>query len=130
MKAHKRALGSLLLGLVGLGFASPASFAETKAVSVGGQTIPDVVDHNSRLNDYYRDDSILGDAKFVFGAKFADHSIRKSAKQVEALYLDLLKQQDQDYPIVRTRDLPTPFTTSIFSLQSPANFSQLEDFSQ
>ena len=130
MKAHKRALGSFLLGLVGLGLFAPISAAETTEVSLGGKSIPNVVDYNSRLNDYYKDDSILGDAKFIFGGSFADHSIRKAARQTEALYLDLLDQQDRDHPIVRTRDLPNPFSTSIFSLQSPANFSQVENFSQ
>ena len=126
MKAHKRALGSLLLGLVGLGLAAPASFAETEGV----KSIPDTVDHNSRINDYYRDDSMLGDAKFIFGAEFTDHTIRKSARQVETLYHDLLKQQSESDEIVRTQDLPSPFTTSIFSLQSPANFSQFDSLSE
>ena len=128
MKVHKRALGSLLIGLVGLGFVAPVSVAETPENNLSGSSISDVIDHNSRIDDFFKDVSIGGDAKFSFGTSYADDEIAKAARQTEALYRDLLEQQNNDNPVVRTRDLPTPFSTSIRTLQSPANFSQSDSF--
>ena len=124
MTTFKTTLGGLLIVLSGMGLIAPMSSAETSEDQLGRSSIPEAVDYNSRMNNYYQDDSLLGDTKFTFGLQFSDNSIRKSARQVEALYRDLVFQQDNDNPVVRTQDLPSPFTTSIFSLQSPANFSQ------
>ena len=127
MKAHKRALGSVLMVLVGMGLVAPMSSAEEiNEDQLGNASIPAAVDYNTRLNDYYRDDSLLGDAKFFSGFTYGDNAIRKASRQAEALYRDLVNQQDDDNPIVRTRDLPSPFTTSVFTLQSPANFSEFD----
>ena len=126
MKTYKRALGSLLIVLSGMGLMAPMSSAETAEDQLGQSSIPEAVDYNSRINNYYRDDAILGDAKFFSGLTYSDNSIRKSARQTEALYRDLVFQQDNDNPVVKTKDLPTPFSTSIFTLQSPANFSQFD----
>jgi len=124
MKTFKRTLGSLLIVLSGLGLIAPASYAEITEDRLGGSSIPEVVDYNPRIYNYYQDDSLLGDAKFFSGLSFSDNAIRKAARQSESLYRDLVFQQDNDNPVVKTKDLPSPFTTSIFSLQSPDNFSQ------
>ena len=127
MKAYTRALGGLFIVVSAMGLGAPMSSAEeVNEDQLRDSSIPAAVDYNSRLSNYYRDDSLLGDAKFFSGYTFGDNAIRKATRQTEALYRDLLQQQDDDYPVVRTRDLPSPFTTSIFTLQSPANFSQFD----
>lgn len=127
MKAQKKALGSLLLCLSVVGLWSPAASAEKISEDrLRDSSIPEVMDYNSRLNTYFDDDSVLGDARHFFGITYGDNSIRNATRQTEALYKDLLRQQDDDFPTVRTRDIPSPFTTSVFTLQSPANFSQFD----
>lgn len=124
MTTYKRTLGGLLLVLAGMGLMAPMSSAKPTEDQLGRASIPEVVDYNTRINNYFQDDSLLGDVKFFSGASYGDNSIRKAVRQTEALYRDLVFQQDNDHPVVRTKDLPSPFTTSIFSLQSPANLSQ------
>lgn len=126
MTTFKRTLGGLLIVLSGMSLMAPMSSAKPTEDQLGRSSIPEAVDYNSRLFNYHQDDSILGDAKFFSGLTFSDNEIRKSSRQIEALYRDLVFQQDNDNPVIKTKDLPSPFTTSIFSLQSPANFSQFD----
>ena len=127
MKAYTKALGSLFLVVSAMGLTAPKSLAEKVNEDPLGShvTIPEAVDYNARMNRYFDDDSTIEDAKFFTGLTFGEKSIRRSGRQIEAVYQDLLKQQDDDHPIVRTRDLPSPFTTSVFTLQSPTNFSEI-----
>ena len=130
MNAQQKALSSLFIVFAGLGLMSPATSAQPFEENLRGTSIPEVVDYNTRINSFYKDAGVLGDTKFTFGVGYSDNMIRKVARQTEALYLDLIQQQDDDYPIVRTRDLPSPFTTSIYTLQSPASFSQFGELGQ
>ncbi|MCM1982926.1 hypothetical protein [Lyngbya confervoides] len=124
MKACTKVLGSLALVLAGLGLDCPSGIAQTAdpAESLHYDSIPEVVDRNTRIDTYFQDDSTLGDGKFFFGVEFSDRTLVKSGRQIEALYRDLLQQQDEDYPTLRTRDLPNPFNSSLSEIQPSAGF--------
>jgi hypothetical protein len=79
--------------------------------------ISEVVDRNSNLDSFWEEAFIGGDAKFLFGLSYDDNQVAKDARRIQVLYQDLLEQQDRDNPIVRTRDLPNPYDTSLFELQ-------------
>jgi hypothetical protein len=78
--------------------------------------IPEVVDRNADLNSFWSEAFIGGDAKFFFGLEYKENSLAKDARRIETLYQDLLDQQDRDNPTVRTRDIPSPYNTSLFEI--------------
>ncbi len=80
-------------------------------------SIPEVLDLNTKLNSFYDQAFTTGDAKFLFNLSNEDLKIIRDSRRIQALYEDLLEQQDRDHPTVRTRDLPNPYDTSVFELQ-------------
>lgn len=133
MRASRRVVLGCALALGGLGLLSASSSAqpaqETQFESIAplaGPSIPEVIDNNSNINNYYSEESIGGDAEFFFSIKAADREISKTSKRIEALYKDLLHQQDIDNPIIRTKDLPSPFSTSLFQLQTPVSTNSFD----
>lgn len=84
-------------------------------VQLGTPTIPEAIDRAIRLDDYFQDQSILGDTRFIFGLDYEEADINRAAKRLEALYRALQQQQANDSPIIRTRDLATPYTTTLLS---------------
>jgi hypothetical protein len=128
MGLHFSVWGSAACALIGLGLTSSLAIAqEIPAETLAGISIPDAVDYNSRASLHETDDSWGGDAKFMFGLEYRDRTITKTAGHLEALYRDLLHQQDIDNPIMRTRDLPSPFGTSLSQMQNPSSFSGLDN---
>lgn len=81
-------------------------------------TIFSTLDQQSKLDSYFKTESLGGDAKFLFGLDTPERAIRNSAKHIEVIYKDLLQQQDDDFPTMRTRDLANPYDTSVSELQS------------
>ncbi len=76
-------------------------------------TIPQEVDNITDLNRYWVDDSLGGQAKFLFGVpSYDDVRVTRSAKKLEKFYNEVVRQQT-DSPIVRTRDLESPFCESL-----------------
>jgi len=80
---------------------------------LGIPTIPQTIDRAVTLDDYFQDQSILGDTRFIFGLDYEEADINRAAQRLEALYRDLQQQQADDSPIIRTRDLMTPYTTTL-----------------
>ncbi len=74
---------------------------------------PQQVDSVSDFNRYWVDDSLGGSAMFLFGAPdYNDVRVTRSGQRIERFYQDVLRQQG-DSPIVRTRDLESPFCESL-----------------
>lgn len=69
---------------------------------------------------YFRNQSYVRqlDAIFGFRDSFPETEIQRDAELVDFLYQDVLRQQYSVAPVIRTRDLPNPYNTSI--LGSPA----------
>lgn len=127
MRASKRVLVGLAVAISGLGlFGSLSSAQPMTDDDLEGTSIPAVVDYNTRIDTYYQDDSIGGDANFLFNIRSEEGKIRRAGRQFEALYHDLMHQQDIDNPIMRTKDLPNPFSSSMYQMQSPATTSAFE----
>ncbi|MBD2294575.1 hypothetical protein H6G06_14080 [Anabaena sphaerica FACHB-251] len=69
-------------------------------------------------------DSLLGPGA-KFGTTFPDNEIAKDAELVNTVYHDVLVQQAQNDPYLRTPDLPNPYNSSL--LMSPRyNANQLK----
>lgn len=90
-------------------------------------TISETLDKQSNLDTYWSDTDIGGDANFLFSFDTPEGVIKKSAERVEVIYKDLLQQQDDDFPTMRTRDLANPYETSLLELQSFAGTGNSEE---
>jgi len=86
------------------------------------KTIPEVVDQVAiqSSGDFFENRSTAGDARFLFGIDYDDTKLAKDARRIEVLYQDLLKQQAESDPVIRTQDLDSPFNTSL-RLSTQAN---------
>ncbi|MGB7414212.1 MAG: hypothetical protein WA902_08385 [Thermosynechococcaceae cyanobacterium] len=89
---------------------------EAELPSLHQSSFPEAVDRNTNLNSFWSEASIGGDAKFLFGLQYKDIQLDKDARRIQAMYQDMLKQQDDDHPTVRTRDMPSPYNTSLYEL--------------
>lgn len=89
-------------------------------------TISKTLDQQSNLDSYWEDESLGGDANFLFSVDTPEGAIRDAAKRIEVIYKDLLQQQDDDFPTVRTRDLANPYTTSLRELQTLSGIGNSE----
>jgi len=98
---------------------------------LGTPTIPQAIDRAVTLDDYFQDQSIWGDTRFIFGLDYEEADINRAAQRLEALYRDLQQQQADDSPIIRTRDLATPYTTTLLletaAEDSPIFFESLPE---
>ena len=97
-----------------------AVFAEEVDEAVGhleAPSIPEVVDRNVNLETFWEYATTLGDTKFFFNIDRQEQGLTNSGFRIEALYKDLLKQQDDNNPTVRTQDITNPYSTSVFELQ-------------
>lgn len=90
-------------------------------------TVSETLDQANGFDSYWEDESIGGDANFLFSAESPERVILNSSDRIEAVYKDLLKQQDEDSPILRTRDLANPYETSLLELQSLSGLGNSEE---
>lgn len=117
-------LGCVVLGVLGASTAW-AQQATVESQQLDSLTVPGAIDAAAGLNTFSKDQSVLGDALFTFGLDNQEKRINRAGARIEAVYLDLLQQQDDDNPIVRTRDLANPFSTSLHQLNNPTVTSDL-----
>lgn len=89
-------------------------------------TISETLDRQSNLESYWSDEDLGGDANFAFSVETPEGVIRDAAQRVEVMYYDLLQQQDDDFPTVRTRDLANPYATSLLELQGLSGIGNSE----
>jgi len=61
---------------------------------------------------------IFGPSFNLFEGNYPDVEITKDARSVHNLYVDLLNRQNNAGPVLRTRDLPNPYNTSLQQLPS------------
>ncbi len=100
--------------------------------AVGFNNIPGLFNRavNNNTGRFYDYTNILGQFNSLFGwrtfpqGSYFDNMITRDAKLTETLYYDVMQQQ-QSGPLIRTRDLPNPFDTSLQenpSYLSPGGF--------
>lgn len=111
----------------------PGALADESPKSGSGtvETIPEAIDraasHSSLLSQggYFEDRSIAGDAAFTFGLGYDEARLAKEAQRLGIVSQDLLNQQGSEGPIIRTRDLPNPYTASLLTTkEESANTEQ------
>ncbi|WP_299488244.1 hypothetical protein [Acaryochloris sp. IP29b_bin.137] len=117
------ALATLLLAGQGLAVAQEVDPSEQP---LHQSTISETLDRQSNLDSYWADEDLGGDANFAFSVETPEGVIRDSAERIEVIYKDLLQQQDDDFPTVRTRDLANPYATSLLELQSLSGIGNSE----
>ncbi|HIK24785.1 MAG: hypothetical protein P3X23_002390 [Thermosynechococcus sp. Uc] len=84
-------------------------------------TLPQAFERIDGSQRYWQDESIAGDASFVFGAPtYRNNDIIHRARRINYLSTDAWYQQSNQPPI-RTRDLDSPFCTSMYGTPFPCN---------
>ncbi|NCJ07183.1 hypothetical protein GS597_11840 [Synechococcales cyanobacterium C] len=109
--------------MIALGLAiAPASLAQSvdSGAPLNAPTLPQVVDQKAELDKFWPESSFTGDASFMFGIQYDDIKIRNATKRLSVFSRDVLRQQGEDQPIIRTRDLVSPFSTSVYELEDSA----------
>ena len=111
----------LILSALITGSAGTIVVAEEVDRAVGrldAPTIPDVVERNTELDSFWDYATTIGDTKFLFNIDRPEQEITTAGFRTEVLFKDLLQQQDDNNPTVRTPDMPSPFSTSVFQLRT------------
>lgn len=78
--------------------------------------------------DFYRNRSIQRQIGYIIGpglpgkAGFPELEIERDAKRIDILYRDALEQQVSSDPVIRTPDLPNPFSASLLSQSGFSSF--------
>ncbi len=104
-------------GFDGTAIAQPASSSQAKV----NETLSETFDRAFFKNDpdFFRNRSFKRQFEWMFGPSgFVENEITRDGKLVHNLYQTSLDKQVASDPIIRTRDLPNPYETSILS--SPA----------
>ena len=124
-------MGMRFKGLVSLFVLATASTVFTSAAGAQEQvTVSDRISTET-LNDaftrtlytnsgnFFREQGLLNQANTILGQgsivrnSFAENRIARDARLVNILYRDALQQQASDGPLIRTPDLPNPYSTSV-----------------
>lgn len=123
----KSLTGVLVLVTAAIGFpcAAIAQTASTTAEETLYPTIQEVFNQAFFENDpdFFSNRSLGRQIDWILGPgsllrnSFPENEISRDAELVNRLYQDVLQQQVSNGPIIRTRDLPNPYETTI--LQSP-----------
>jgi hypothetical protein len=99
---------------------APAANNSAAVAPITAPTQEQAIDNATGFDKFWSEIGIGHDAKWLFGITYEDKNIEKRARRFEALYLDTLRQYDEDNPTLRTQDLPSPYTTSVMTMEPPA----------
>jgi hypothetical protein len=117
-------LGALALAAASSSVLASAATAQTDPSGyepIRLETIPEAFDRAffQESGDFYRNSSIPRQIGYIIGpgipgrAGFPELELERDAKRIENLYRDALEQQVANDPIIRTPDLPNPFSSSL-----------------
>lgn len=53
----------------------------------------------------------------TYATSFRENEVTEDSRLLHAVYLDALEQQSHSSPLIRTRDLPNPFSASLMTYQ-------------
>lgn len=101
-------------GFHGAAFAQNAAHTQPKA----DETLAETFERTFFNNDpnFFQNRSLGRQLNWMFGWNgFAENEINRDAAQVHDLLRTSLKQQTNSDRVIRTRDLPNPYETSILS---------------
>jgi hypothetical protein len=114
------------IGLVALAMVAAGCFSAQAQAEQTPETISDAITSAlfNQSGDIYRNTGIDRQATLLFGLSFPDKEALSDAQAVEKLYREGMKAQSGG-TVIRTADLPNPFTTSIRTTpaQPKSNYS-------
>ena len=87
--------------------------AEVGDAPISQPTVTEAVDQATGNDKYWAESRIQADTKWLFGIEFDEARLQNRAQRFESLYLDLMRQSDEDLPTMRTADLPNPFDSTV-----------------
>lgn len=132
MKINLQGLSGLLMILATTTFPVVA-LAQMQTENENYESIPNSIDQaffNSNPN-FYGNRTLQRQVDFLFGpgrkfgTTFPENEIARDGELVNIMYRDILEQQSQNDPYLRTPDLPNPYNSSL--LNSPKyNADQLK----
>jgi hypothetical protein len=79
--------------------------------------IGEAVDRVSGYDKFWTDASIGNDAIDWFFIKRGEARVAKRSQDFETVYKDIMKQQIEDQPMMRTQDIPNLYGTSLLEMQ-------------
>ncbi len=114
------------IGLMTLAMVAAGCFSAQAQAEQTPETISDAITSAlfNQSGDIYRNTGIDRQATLLFGLSFPDKEALSDAQAVEKLYREGMKAQSGG-KVIRTADLPNPFTTSIRTApaQTKSNYS-------
>jgi hypothetical protein len=96
--------------------ASPENIAESVTRALFNQS-----------GDIYRNRGIDRQATFLFGLSYPENEYTSDAKAVEKLYREGMYQQGGGSKVLRTADLPNPFSSSIRTTPAQVKLKAVSD---
>lgn len=107
-------------------------------VPVRLETLPDTFNRTfyEESGDIFRNSSIERQIGLIIGpglpgkAGFPDLQIERDAKRINILYRDALEQQVSSDPIIRTPDLPNPYSTTLRQQSGAGRFGTRQEGSE
>lgn len=125
MNSNFKALISALVLLTTTTSFHPAVVAQTDIITRlrGGrrESVAETFNRAFSRNDptFFRNRSIKRQIDLIFGPgtlrrnSYPENEIRRDAELIDILYRDVLNQQVNSDPVIRTLDLPNPYNTTI-----------------
>lgn len=117
---HKQASHPLFWGLVAVGTLScvPAMAQEVvNSAPINQPSAFESIDKAAKSNAYWSETGLGADAKSVFVIDTDEARIQRRSENFEVVYLDLLKQQNEESVVIRTQDISNLYDTSLLELQ-------------
>lgn len=117
-----RISGVLIVMAAATGFQGVAIAQQTSGTQPIDETLADTFERTFFNNDpnFFRNRSLGRQLNWMFGVNgFAENEINRDATELHDLLRTSLKRQNSSDRVIRTRDLPNPFNSSILS--SPKN---------
>lgn len=114
-----RLSGVLVIVVAASGFHGAAIAQSTSSTQPhAAPTLADKFEQTYFSNDpnFFRNRSIGRQLNWLFGINgFSENEINRDAAQLHKLFESSLKQQTTSDPVIRTRDLPNPYDSSILT---------------
>jgi hypothetical protein len=120
-----QSIGVLVLAAAVAGcFAAPVRADEASPENIS-ESITRALFNQS--GDIYRNRGIDRQATFLFGLSYPENEYTSDAKAVEKIYREGMYQQGGSGKVVRTADLPNPFSSSIRTTPAQVKLTAVSD---
>jgi hypothetical protein len=107
-----KTIGLITLTIAAVGYFAPQAQAEQAPENVSEAITRAVFD---RSGDIYSNAGIGRQATQLFGLSYPEQEYLSDAQSIEQIYREGMRQQTSKNGVVRTADLPNPFTSSVLT---------------